>query len=108
MLPPRIGPPIRFGFVPSRFALVWRSVLKRALPRTFLMFIALWSAAACSQSEGEPCQVKSDCDDGLICCPALQTPRGTCITDSVCPAAEEPDVEDDDAGEEADASETTE
>jgi hypothetical protein len=81
--------------------------LKRALPRSFLMFIALWSAVACSQAKGDPCQVKSDCEDGLICCPALQTARGTCIEDDVCPAVEEPEPEEpdestDDAGEQGD------
>ncbi|HKP58167.1 MAG TPA: hypothetical protein VJV78_15650 [Polyangiales bacterium] len=73
--------------------------MKRALLRSFLMCFALF-AVACSQNEGEPCQVSSDCDDGLICCPARDTPRGTCITDKSCPATEVPSRpdEEDDAG----------
>lgn len=63
--------------------------MTRALSRSILMFLALWTAAACKQSEGDPCQVDSDCDDGLICCPALQTPRGQCLSDPRCPAVEE-------------------
>ena len=78
--------------------------MKRALTHSFLMFIALWSAAACSQGEGDPCQVTSDCSDGLICCPALQTPRGKCINEPRCPTNPVPPDSNDDAGEESEQS----
>jgi hypothetical protein len=71
----------------------------------FLMLAAL-SLAACSQSEGDPCQVTNDCASGLLCCPAAETPRGVCIEQDTCPTAvidastSEPDASDDsdDAG----------
>ena len=43
-------------------------------------FIAcLLLLAACSQSEGESCQVNSDCDDGLSC--LVTGLRGTCVSE---------------------------
>jgi hypothetical protein len=34
---------------------------------------------ACTQGEGETCQVNSDCDKALMCCRAVgDAPRGSC------------------------------
>ena len=70
----------------------------------FLMLAALL-LAACSQSEGDPCQVASDCASGLLCC-AGDSPRGVCMQVDTCPGAvsdastSEPNTSDDgeDAG----------
>lgn len=34
---------------------------------------------ACTQDEDEPCQVDSDCGDGLVCSIATAALRGTCL-----------------------------
>jgi hypothetical protein len=44
--------------------------------------IALLAAAgllACTQTEGETCQVNSDCEDGLVCSRESRADRGACI-----------------------------
>jgi hypothetical protein len=42
------------------------------LVATLLVGGGLW-IAACKQDEGERCQTKADCDDGLVCNQATQT-----------------------------------
>ena len=44
------------------------------------MCLAAGSLSACKRSEGESCQVASDCDDGLVCCIASRSARGFCGT----------------------------
>jgi hypothetical protein len=58
--------------------------LKRVGIPLFLVLAAL-SLAACSQGKDEPCQVKSDCSSGLLCCPAPEFPRGLCVAADTCP-----------------------
>jgi hypothetical protein len=46
--------------------------------------LSLWLGAAavalcaCKRSEGESCQVKTDCEDALVCCIASTAARGYC------------------------------
>jgi hypothetical protein len=47
--------------------------------------LAALSLAACSQSRGDPCQVKADCASGLVCCPAAIEARGLCVMADACP-----------------------
>lgn len=44
----------------------------------FALIACLSLMAACTQSEGEACQVNSDCEDGLTC--LVSGPRGTCVS----------------------------
>ena len=51
--------------------------------------IVLFAAAifgACKQGEGDRCQVDGDCEDGLICCVALENviEGGSCRTAATC------------------------
>jgi hypothetical protein len=63
---------------------------------------------ACSQGEGESCQANRDCEDGLFCVLAANSPRGVCRSpedideDMGAPDAGEPELppDDDDAGSE--------
>jgi hypothetical protein len=52
--------------------------------------------AACTQSEGETCQVNEDCSSGLVCCRTVSAARGSCYTqtDTRCGAASTPPVTD--------------
>jgi hypothetical protein len=52
----------------------------------FLLLSAL--SFACSQGEGDPCQSKADCSDGMQCCAAKSAARGTCTKDKMCPTEE--------------------
>jgi hypothetical protein len=58
-------------------------MLRRAVHRTlrsFVVAVALAGAGACSQAEGDACQVDRDCEDGLICNRnALGSDRGECV-----------------------------
>jgi hypothetical protein len=40
--------------------------------------------AACDQGEGETCQIKSDCEGGLVCCISPNTARGSCLAVEEC------------------------
>lgn len=62
----------------------WRFILKRVHMHWFGFVAALW-LTSCSQGEGEPCQVTSDCESGLLCCPSEDTPRAVCIAADSCP-----------------------
>jgi hypothetical protein len=91
---PRTYAPAAIG--PGRIRATWRSDLKRVLSPSFLLLSAL-SLAACSQSDGEPCQANSDCGDGRMCCLATQTARGYC--GKTCPVqVKKDDAGSDDAG----------
>ena len=43
-----------------------------------LVLLVLLLAAGCDREEGESCQKKSDCEDGLICA-NIASERGVCI-----------------------------
>jgi len=43
------------------------------------LIACLFLLAACTQSEGQACQVNSDCEDGLTC--LISGLRGTCVSD---------------------------
>jgi len=45
-----------------------------------IAFALLVLASACSQDEGEPCQVDRDCADGLECRGASNNERGQCVS----------------------------
>ena len=60
---------------------------------------------ACAEGSGEPCQIDSDCSDGLICLRAHGEDRGTCMDPKAIvpdagktPDAAEPGLPEDDAG----------
>lgn len=58
--------------------------MKRSRSITTLLAVSLaWSLAACSQDEGESCQLESDCGSGLICCKGA-VDRGYCSTKDEC------------------------
>ncbi len=41
--------------------------------------LAAVSLLACTQAEGDTCQVNSDCGDGLVCSRESRADRGACI-----------------------------
>lgn len=47
----------------------------------------MWWVSACTQAEGEPCQVTSDCASGLLCCPGDAASRYICSDLDVCPGS---------------------
>ena len=81
--------------------------MKRSRSTLALLVLSLsWSLAACSQDEGESCQLEGDCSSGLICCKGAAD-RGYCSTKDECenapldsgvPDASKPDANDDDSG----------
>ena len=64
----------------------------RVLTAIFLVCISpLFSA--CEQGEGQPCEVRADCEDGLLCQIEETGSTGQCVASE--PEGDEP-VEDDD------------
>ena len=51
--------------------------MTRACLRLLCALPLAWCISACSQGEGEPCQIESDCSSGLVCCAGDST-RGVC------------------------------
>jgi len=61
---------------------------------------------ACTQAEGESCQINADCDDGLVCRREVSADRGVCVREDDNAGAVQdagdnplpPDMPEDDAG----------
>jgi len=70
-----------------------------------LAVLVLLVASGCEREEGESCQTKRDCADGLICA-NIASERGVCIRpedielDAGRMDASEPDITEDDGGQE--------
>jgi hypothetical protein len=54
-------------------------ILKRVrMSRVVTLCLASFATFACSQGEGETCQVNRDCSTGLLCCREGSAVRGVC------------------------------
>lgn len=66
-----------------------------------ILAITILLLVGCKQSEGDRCQLDSDCDDGLICCyfTTKTVKEGICLPPSKCDLTPEPDSGTEDGGE---------
>ncbi len=60
-------------------------MLRRAAVALGVLLLMAFGPTGCKQTEGEACQVNSDCKSGLVCCFDSQTGKGTCQDQCLAP-----------------------
>ena len=59
--------------------LISRSLSRSKIVTSLIAGLATSVLLACTQGEGETCQIDGDCEDGLVCRREVAADRGVCI-----------------------------